>query len=141
MPDVVLSFTKVDLPVGKIRENEPLVIIAMIDEFEVHRIFVDQGSSTDIIFWSLFKKMGLGTKDLIPHPRSLIGFTEDTILPKDYVELACAFGDGPTRRSVPVKFLVVDCPSTYNPILGRPTLNALGATVSTLHLAMKFPGD
>jgi hypothetical protein len=140
MLDVVLSFTKADLPVGKIRENEPLVIIAMIDGFEVHRIFVDQGSSADIIFWSLFEKMGLGTKDLIPHPRSLIGLTGDTILPKGYVELAYAFGDGPVHRFVPVKFLVVDCLSSYNAILGRPTLNALGAAVSTLHLAMKFPG-
>jgi hypothetical protein len=56
MSDVILSFTKADLPVGKIRENESLVIIAMIDGFEIHRIFVDQGKSVDIIFWSLFKK-------------------------------------------------------------------------------------
>jgi hypothetical protein len=41
MPNVVLSFTNAHLPVGKIRENEPLVITAMIDGFEVHRIFVD----------------------------------------------------------------------------------------------------
>jgi hypothetical protein len=85
--------------------------------------------------------MGLGTKDLIPHPRSLIGFTRDTILPKGYVELACALGDGPGRRFVPVKFLVVDCPSSYNAILGWPTLNSLDVAISTLHLAMKFPGD
>jgi hypothetical protein len=85
--------------------------------------------------------MGLGTKDLIPHPRSLIGFTEDTILPKGYVELAFAFRDGLGRRSVPVKFLVVDCPSAYNAILGRQTLNDLGTAISTLHLAMKFSGD
>jgi hypothetical protein len=36
MPDVVLSFTKADFPVGKIRENELLVITAMINDFEVH---------------------------------------------------------------------------------------------------------
>jgi hypothetical protein len=72
---VVLSSTKDDLPVGKIRENKPLVITGMIDGFEVHRIFVDQGNSADIIFWSLFEKLGLGTKDLVPHPKSLIGFT------------------------------------------------------------------
>jgi len=37
-----------------------------------------------------------------------------------------------------VKFLVVDCPSAYNLILGRLSLNKLGAVVSTLHMAMKF---
>ncbi|XP_010252435.1 PREDICTED: uncharacterized protein LOC104594015 [Nelumbo nucifera] len=38
-----------------------------------------------------------------------------------------------------VDFTVVRCPSSYNAILGRPTLNALQAAVSTFHLAMKFP--
>ena len=38
-----------------------------------------------------------------------------------------------------VEFIVVDRPSVYNVILGRPTLNALKAVVSTYHLAMKFP--
>ena len=41
-----------------------------------------------------------------------------------------------------VDFLLVDQSSTYNAIIGRPTLNALLTLVSTYHLAMKFPaGD
>ena len=43
--------------------------------------------------------------------------------------------------SVEVKFLVVDCPSAYNAIICKPTLNALGVVVSTLHMAMKFPSE
>ena len=73
------------------------------------------------MFWSLFDKMGLGSKDLIPHKGSLIGFTRDKIIPKG--------------------FIVVDCPSAYNAIIGRLTLNSLGAIVSTINLAMKFPGE
>ena len=37
-----------------------------------------------------------------------------------------------------IDFLVVDAPSAYNAILGRGTLNAIGAVVSTSHLMMKF---
>ena len=37
-----------------------------------------------------------------------------------------------------VDFLLVDQPSTYNAIIGQPTLNALRAVVSTYHLAMTF---
>jgi hypothetical protein len=77
--------------------------------------------------WSLFDKMGLRSKDLIPHKGSLAGFTGDTIIPKGYA------------KAIPVRFIVVDCPSTYNAIIGRPTLNNLGAIVSTIHLAMKYP--
>ncbi|GAV71618.1 hypothetical protein CFOL_v3_15108 [Cephalotus follicularis] len=36
-------------------------------------------------------------------------------------------------------FLVVDTPSPYNAIIGRPGLNLLEAIVSTRHLLMKFP--
>ncbi|MDV3201216.1 MAG: hypothetical protein Q8877_03445 [Sweet potato little leaf phytoplasma] len=39
-----------------------------------------------------------------------------------------------------IKFLMVDCLSTYNAILGRPCLQAFGAVVSTVHLAMMFVG-
>ena len=48
-------------------------------------------------------------------------------------------GDGLEKTTHMVDFLVVDKPSAYNIILGRPTLNAVKAMVSTYHLAMKFP--
>jgi hypothetical protein len=93
------------------------------------------------MFWSLFDKMGLGSKYLIPHKGSLIGFTGDTIIPKGYVDLKVSFGKKPSTKTIPTRFIVVDCPSAYNAIIGRSTLNSLGAIVSTIHLAMKFPGE
>jgi hypothetical protein len=48
MTDVILSLNKADFPIERIRENEPLVVTSMIDDFEVHWIFVDQGSLSDI---------------------------------------------------------------------------------------------
>ena len=38
-----------------------------------------------------------------------------------------------------VTFLVVNCSSIYNAILGRPTLNSWKAVTSTYHLMIKFP--
>ena len=38
-----------------------------------------------------------------------------------------------------VYFLIVDCPSSYNVILGRPTLNCVKAATSTYCLKVKFP--
>ena len=40
-----------------------------------------------------------------------------------------------------VIFLVVDCSSAYNAILGRPTLNSWKVVTSTYHLMIKFPTD
>ncbi|XP_052109258.1 uncharacterized protein LOC127741227 [Arachis duranensis] len=44
----------------------------------------------------------------------------------------------PLSRTIDVQYLVVDCPSPYNIILGRPALNTFRAAVSTLHLCVKF---
>ena len=40
-----------------------------------------------------------------------------------------------------LNFLVVDCPSYYNVIVGRPTLNKWKAAMSTYCLKVKFPTD
>ena len=38
-------------------------------------------------------------------------------------------------------FLEVDCSSSYNAIVGRPTLNSWKAVTSTYHLSVKFPTE
>ena len=37
------------------------------------------------------------------------------------------------------KFLVVDCDSSYNMILGQSWIHGMGAVPSTLHQMVKFP--
>ncbi|KAL5763039.1 hypothetical protein ACOSP7_019303 [Xanthoceras sorbifolium] len=36
-------------------------------------------------------------------------------------------------------FLIIDCPTAYNTVIGRPTLNDLEVITSTKHLTLKFP--
>ena len=38
-----------------------------------------------------------------------------------------------------MNFLIVDCLSSYNAIIGRPTLNNWKVATSTYHLSVKFP--
>ena len=47
----------------------------------------------------------------------------------------------PATRTLLATFVVVDCPSAYNAIIGRPILVDLRVVVSMWHLAMKFPTD
>lgn len=141
MKRMTLAFFEEDLPIDGMGSNARLVISAVMAGYEVKRLFVDQGSSADIMFWDLFQKPGLKEKDLVAHKENLIGFTGDTISLKGYVKLSVTFSGNGGSRTIPVKFMVVECLSAYNAILGRPTLNSLGAVVSTLHMAMNFPDD
>ena len=50
-------------------------------------------------------------------------------------------GDYPQQIIQDVTFLVVDCSSAYNGIIGRPTLNSWKAATSTYHLMIKFPTE
>ena len=38
-----------------------------------------------------------------------------------------------------IKFLIVDAPSAYNMLLGRPSLNAIRAAPFAYHMVIKFP--
>ena len=48
-------------------------------------------------------------------------------------------GDPPCQATTAVKFLIVDAPSAYNMLLGRPSLNAIKAIPSAYHMMIKFP--
>ena len=50
-------------------------------------------------------------------------------------------GDYPQQITKDVTFLVVDCLSAYNVILGRPNLNLWKEITLTYHLMIKFPTD
>jgi len=56
-----------------------------------------------------------------------------------YVELQKTFSDEEETSTITIKYIVVIAPSLYNMLLRQPSLNKLGAIVSTIPLKMKFP--
>jgi len=56
-PDVDLVFTKPDRQNVVPHDNDPVVISVVTSRRRVHRVLVDQGSSTDVMFWSTFNKL------------------------------------------------------------------------------------
>jgi len=67
-----------------------------------------------------------------------MGFLGERVNTKGYIDLFTKFGAGRMTRMVKIRYLIVDAHTSYNILLGRPSLNMLGAVVSTYHLAMKF---
>ena len=119
--------------------NDPMVIRLDIANFTVHKVLVDSGSSAEIIIKSVVDKMGLENARLEPVKTSLVSFGESEVASLGTIELPVSIGDEPKRKTLMVKFLVVDTPFAYNVILGRPRLNSFRAVSSTYHMKMKFP--
>ena len=61
------------------------------------------------------------------------------MLPLGSIQLVLSLGDPPCHATTAVRFLIVDAPSTYNILLGRPSLNAVRAIPSAHHMVIKFP--
>ncbi|RZR91523.1 hypothetical protein BHM03_00019643 [Ensete ventricosum] len=115
--------------------DNALVVTAHIANACVKRIMIDTGSSGDILYLDAFHKLRMTNRDLTPMTSTLIGFTA----PADVVTLAITFGNELRTKTLMIHFMVVDLPSAYNVIIGRPTLNKLRAVISTHHRSIKFP--
>ena len=118
-----------------------MIISAKMVNAEVKKVFIDQGSSADIIFRDAFDKLGLKNADLQSYKEELVEFSWEKIYLDGFITLHVTLGSRPKTRTIKVDFLVVNSPLAYNVILGRPTLNKIGAIVSTACLTMKFFAD
>ncbi|XP_059663839.1 uncharacterized protein LOC132309562 [Cornus florida] len=121
--------------------DDPLVVSMVVANFTVRRILIDNGSSANILFLRAYEKLKIGREKLRPMKSPLVGFSGDKVYPLGVVTLPVTAGANPKQVTVMVDFVVVDCPSSYNFILGRTTLNAMKAITSTYHLLMRFPTE
>ena len=134
-----ITFTKEDLTDVAPHDNDPIVISLVTAGRKVHRVLVDQGSSTDVMFWPTFSKLQLSPDQLKPYGGCFYGFAGDQVEVRGYVELRTTFTDGVASHTEKIWYLVVNAPPAYNVMLGRPTLNRIGAVASTRHMKVKLP--
>ncbi|XP_020217746.1 uncharacterized protein LOC109801147 [Cajanus cajan] len=134
-----ISFSDSDYEGVAPHEDDPVVVSAIVMRYNVKRVLVDQGSSADILFWEAFEGMKIPNDRLIPYAGTLVGFAGDQVIARGYADLETTFGHGAQMKTVVVRYLVVNAQSSYNILIGRPTLNKLGAGLSTSHLKVKYP--
>ena len=54
------------------------------------------------------------------------------------IRLSLTVGDSDRQATILVDFLIINCPSAYNIVMGRPTMNDLNLVILTKALAIKF---
>ena len=137
--DTSITFSDSDLEGCQHPHDDLLVVRAVVANKTVHLVLVDNGSSADIIFASAFDKMGIGREKMEPVSTHLRGFSGEKVLPLGSIQLVLTLGDPTCRATTTARFLVVDAPSSYNMLLGRPSLNAIKSIPSAYHMMIKFP--
>ena len=134
-----IMFTEQDAAHVRFPHTDPLVVEMQIANMIVKRVLVDTGSSVNILYKSSLERMGLSSKDLEPCNQTIYGFSGEGMTPSGMIKLPITAGTSPLSRTVLASFIVVDCPSAYNVVMGRPILVDLRAVVSIHHLMIKFP--
>ncbi|XP_071924826.1 uncharacterized protein [Coffea arabica] len=119
--------------------HETLVIGVITNNYIVKKVYIDPGSSVDVMYLRTFESLKLAREHMTPVRTPLVGFGGHVVHPERMVTQTVTVGHHPRCRTVPVNFVVVKADSPYNLLLGRPTLNALRAVYSTYHLSFKFP--
>ncbi|KAL0462967.1 UNVERIFIED_CONTAM: hypothetical protein Slati_0184300 [Sesamum latifolium] len=62
--------------------NDALVIMALLANYEIERVFIDSGSSAGILFGEAYDQMQLGDVPLEVVDTSLYGFAGEVIHPR-----------------------------------------------------------
>ena len=137
--DNVIIFTDEDARRIQTLHDDAVVVSTIIANYYVRRIFVDNGSSTNILCYSTFFRMRLSADRLERVSTPLVGFVGEAITVEGEVTLPVTAEIEPRQSTVYLTFAVIQVPSTYNAILGRPELNTLRAIVSMYHLLVRFP--
>ena len=134
-----ITFTDEDFTTIDPSQDDPMVITVEIDKFAIAKVLVDQGSSVDILYWETFKKMKISEAEIQPYNKQIVGFSGERVDTKGFIDLYTTFGDDYLSKTINIRYLLVNANTSYNILLGRPSINRLKAIVSTPHLAMKFP--
>ncbi|GJZ34416.1 reverse transcriptase domain-containing protein [Tanacetum coccineum] len=118
----------------------PMIIEAEIGGHFVHRMYVDGGASSEILYEHCFVRLWPEIRSQMVSPTTyLTRFSGETIWPLGQISLLVKIGDEEHFTSVWMNFMVVRSPSQHNEIIGRPGIRKICAIPSTAHGMLKFP--
>ena len=117
-----ITFSREDHPPAVPRPGHAaLVVKAYICDFKMTKVFMDGGSGINIIFADMLRKMGRTLTNLSESSNTFHGIVPSkAVLPLGAVTLDVTFGTPDHFKREAINFEVVDWPSQYHAILGRP---------------------
>jgi len=112
-----------------------MVVTTTIVNWQVYKILINQGNSTDVLFWHTFKKLDIQSNLTSQYSKPLLGFVQERVHTNVYLDLLTTFETSKAYRIVMVRYLLVEVNTSYNILIG---LNKLEVVVSTPYMGIKF---
>jgi hypothetical protein len=140
--DQPVRFSKADHPRKVPRPGHaPMVLKAQIGGYDIGRVFMDAGSGINLIYARNLKAMSISLENLKPTDCSFHSRVPGSANhPLRKIELDVCFGDSGNHRREKLEFKVMDWPSQYHAILGRPAFAKFMAVPHYAYLTLKIPG-
>ncbi|GKD93032.1 reverse transcriptase domain-containing protein [Tanacetum coccineum] len=103
--------------------NAPVIIEAKIFERKVGRVYMDNGSSCEIIYEHFFEKLNPTIKATkVDRKTPLVGLSRERSWSIGEVSLEITIGDAPLSGTETLNFVIVRSDSSYNMLLGRAAM-------------------
>jgi hypothetical protein len=120
-----IEFSRDDHPIKVPRPgNAPLVLKAQIGTYDIDRVFMDAKSGINLIYAKTLRAMRISLEFLKPTDCSFHGIVLGSAkYPLGRIALSVCFGNRQNYRREKLDFKVIDWPSQYHAILGRPAFS------------------
>ncbi|GJW07953.1 reverse transcriptase domain-containing protein [Tanacetum coccineum] len=124
---------------GSNNSSDLVIIKARISGREVRRVYIDSGSSCEVIYEHCFLKLKPALQPLRVDSRVLlVGFSGEHSWPLGEVPLEVTIGDSSLTRMEVLNFVIIRSNSPHNLLLGRTAMQRMGIVVSIIYEAIKF---
>ena len=111
-----ITFNKDDLEGMPQPHDDVLVVTLRIGGFLVKKVMIDQGSGAEMMYFDLYKGLGLKLEDLSKYDTPLVGFDGKIVVPEGQIKLLVVT----KGKEVMENFIVVNAFSPYTAISGWP---------------------
>jgi hypothetical protein len=140
--EAAITFSKADHPPQVPRPGHAaLVLKNQIGGYEMSKVFMDGGSGINIIYANTLHDMNKSLTNLKESKTGFHGIVPGkAIYPLGTIALDVVFGKLDNFRHERIDFEVVDWPSQYHAILGRPAYARFMAVPHYAYLKLKIPG-
>jgi hypothetical protein len=137
-----IEFNREDHPIIVPRpRNAPLVLKAQIGGYDVERVFMDAGSGINLIYAKTLREMRISLEFLKPTDCSFHDIVPGSAnYPLGQIALEVCFSNRQNYRKEKLDFEIMDWPSQYHAILGRPVFLRFMAVPHYTYLVLKMPG-